>query len=153
MRFKQPFLYIAAERGVKAGVAQLVFVMPVFGGDLFQSVHGLVVGIGRGSVVFVKRHYAFRLCLNLFVFGLGGVQLHLVVCRVQFGKQLSCLHAGAVLYIYLLYRAAHSECEADVLCRFYFSGILQAGLPAGGDNRICFYGLVFSRVFSSVATG
>ena len=113
-----------------------------------------------GTLVIDTADWAERLCIQAVCakakvngiedFGYGKGYTYV---KEEFGKQLSCLHAGAVLYIYLLYRAAHSECEADVLCRFYFSGILQAGLPAGGDNRICFYGLVFSRVFSSVATG
>ena len=86
MCIEQFFLHEAAERSIQPGVFQLVFMMLIFGGDLFQSVHGLVIGIGSGPVFFIKRHDTFGFRFYLFVFGFRSIQLHLVVRRIQFGQ-------------------------------------------------------------------
>jgi len=52
--FEQAFLDIPVERSIEPGVSQLIFMVFVLGGDLLEPVYGFYIGVGGGSVVFVK---------------------------------------------------------------------------------------------------
>ena len=58
----------------------------VLGGDLLEPVYGFVIGVGGGSVVFVKSHDPFCFRFYLLVFCFSSIQLYLIVGGVQFGQ-------------------------------------------------------------------
>ena len=128
MGVEKAFLYISAERGIQAGIFQLVLSMVVFGGNLPQSVHGFVVCVGSGYIFLIKSHYTLRFRLDTLVFGFRRIQLNLIICRIKFGKQLSFAHISTVIHIHTLDSSAHPECQAYVLSRFHPSGKLQGSL-------------------------
>ena len=136
MCIEQLFLYETTEWSIQPSIFQLVFMMLIFCSDLFQAVHGFIVGIRRGPVFFIKSHDTFGFRLDLLVFGLRSIQLHPIICRIQFGQQLSFSHAGAVFHIYFTDCPAHTESQADILRSFHFSWELEGSLTAGGNDRI-----------------
>lgn len=110
MGFEQTFLYISAERSIKAGICQLILMMFIFGCDLFQSIDSLVIGIGCGSVLFIESHDPFRFGLYLTVFSFRSVQLYLIVSRIQFGQDLpSRTCAPSFTYILLIVPLTRKE--------------------------------------------
>ena len=84
--FEQAFLDIPVERSIEPGVSQLIFMVFVLGGDLLEPVYGFVIGVGGGSVVFVKSHDPFCFRFYLLVFCFSSIQLYLIVGGVQFGQ-------------------------------------------------------------------
>ena len=153
MVFEQALLDESAERGIKARIFQLVFMMLILGSDLLQTIHCLVVRVWRGAVFFVKCHYALRFRFDLLIFGFGGIQLHLVICGVQFGQQLTSMDTCTVFYVYFPNGSAYPESQVDVLCGFHFSRVLQGSLAVGRNNGVKFHRLRFSDLLCTIVAG
>ena len=128
---EQMFLYISVERCVQFRIGQLIFVMLVFGRNLFQSIDRLVIVVGRRTLVVVEGYDAFGLRFDLMVFSLGCIQLHLVVAGIQFGQELSFADSTALFDTDPLDGATHSKSQVHILGCFYLAGKLQPVLLAG----------------------
>ena len=82
MGIKKTFLHISVKRSIQTGVCQLVFSMVIFGGNLSQSVHGLIVSIRCCHIFLIKCHHPFRLRFHTLIFCFCRIQLNLIVCRI-----------------------------------------------------------------------
>lgn len=112
-------LHTAVKGGIQLCVGQLVLMVPILGTDLLQAIDSLVVVAGRRAAVAIEGHDAFGIRLHLMIFGLGGLQLHLIVRRLKACQQVALLHPCSLLCIEAVNSTADTEGQVDVLGRLH----------------------------------
>ena len=132
MGFEQTFLYISAERSIKAGICQLILMMFIFGCDLFQSIDSLVIGIGCGSVLFIESHDPFRFGLYLTVFSFTSTPLSVTLNSAT--ADVDTLDLSAVAEFKVTDKGVEVKLVDRVRALETLCGLLESGGSGGAEE-------------------